>query len=216
MRRLPAGRFRRALMFREKEYTPMPNPAIARIAPEALPPHLQQARRRSRERTGDSTFIEVMANAPAVLDWYMADFYGRLFYNQMPGTTLDIRTKELLRIRLSKQHGCRFCNQSNTIDALAAGITQAQIDAMRTPSPALFDAKDLAVIDLASEMELSNMSGQLTRALYERLRAFYSDAQICEMGVVAAVLTGMAKMIFVYDLVEREEYCPIGPAEAAL
>lgn len=193
----------------------MPNPAIPRIAPEALPEHLQTARERSRERTGDATFIEVMANAPAVLDWYMRDFYARLFYNQMPGTTLDVRTKELLRIRLSKQHGCRFCNKSNTFDALAAGITQAQIDGMRAPTPALFDEKDMAVIDLASEMELSNMSGQLTRALYGRLRKFYSDAQICEMGVVAAMLTGMAKMIFVYDLVEREEYCPIAPAEAA-
>ena len=33
--------------------------------------------------------------------------------------------------------------------------------------------------------------------------------------MVAAVLTGIAKFLFVYDLVEREAHCPIGPRKAA-
>lgn len=193
----------------------MPNPAIPRIEPDKLPEDIKPLWHWAHGRTGDATFIEVMAHAPEILRWYIDDFYGGLFYNKMKGTSLDVRTKEILRLRLSKQHGCRFCNKSNTFDALEAGITQKQIDGMRNPTRELFDDKDMAVIDLANEMELSNMHGQLTPSLYKRLRSHYSDAQICEMGMIAAVLTGMAKMIFVYDVVEREEYCPIVPAEAA-
>ena len=35
------------------------------------------------------------------------------------------------------------------------------------------------------------------------------------MGVVPAVLTGMAKHVFVFDLVDRKETCPVRRPEAA-
>ena len=163
-------------------------------------------------RTGDATIIEVMANAPEILRWYFEEFYGRIFYNGNNKMRLDVRTKELLRIKLSKQHGCQFCNRSNTIDALAAGISQEQIDNIREPGADLFDEKDLSVIALAEEMMLQNMHGNLSKDLYDRLKKYYDDGEIVEMGFVAAILTGMAKWIFTYDIVDREEVCPIRPA----
>jgi alkylhydroperoxidase family enzyme len=95
------------------------------------------------------------------------------------------------------------------VDAKAAGLTQEQIDAIPTASAKHFDDKDLAVIALAEQMMLQNMNGELTKDLYDRLRRHYDDAQIVEMGFVAAVLTGMAKLVFVYDLVTKEETCPV-------
>ena len=50
----------------------------------------------------DARFVEVGANAPEVLDWYFNSFYTTLFY----GGRVDAKTKELLRLRLSKTHGC--------------------------------------------------------------------------------------------------------------
>lgn len=44
-----------------------------------------------------------------------------------------------------------------------------------------------------------------------RLRRHFSDAELVELGVIMAVLCGMAKMIFAYDLVEKEDYCPFTP-----
>ena len=164
------------------------------------------------ERTGDATIIEVMANAPEILRWYFEEFYGQIFYNGNSKMRLDVRTKELLRIKLSKQHGCQFCNRSNTVDALAAGITQEQIDSIREPGQDLFDEKDMAVIELAEEMMLQNMHGQLSRGLYDKLLKYYDDGEIVEIGFVAAILTGMAKWIFTFDIVDREEVCPIKPA----
>ena len=190
----------------------MPQPHLSRIEKDDLPDKFKPIWETARERTGDATIIEVMANAPETLRWYFEEFYGQIFYNGNPLMRLDTRTKELLRIKLSKQHGCQFCNRSNTVDALAAGITQEQIDNIREPDSRLFDEKDLAVIALAEEMMLQNMHGQLSKTLYNKLRKHYDDGEIVEMGFVAAVLTGVAKWIFTFDLVDREEVCPIRPA----
>ena len=59
------------------------------------------------------------------------------------------------------------------------------------------------------------MEGQLTPALYADLSVHFDDGEIFELGMVAAVLTGIAKMLFVYDLVEREAHCPFGLHAAA-
>ena len=52
----------------------------------------------------------------------------------------------------------------------------------------------------------------MTPALFDALRAHFSEAQILELGTAMAVISGMAKLSFVLDLVERESYCPFAAA----
>jgi alkylhydroperoxidase family enzyme len=54
----------------------------------------------------------------------------------------------------------------------------------------------------------------MTPALFARLREHFSEAQILELGTAMAVISGMAKLSFVLDLVERESYCPFATAAA--
>ncbi|MFN3591491.1 MAG: carboxymuconolactone decarboxylase family protein, partial [Thermaurantiacus sp.] len=122
---------------------------------------------------------------------------------------VDVRTKELLRLRLSKQHGCQFCNRFNAVEAVKAGLTEEQIDMIWAPEAPVWSDADQAVMALADEMMLQNMAGHLSPALHERLRANFDDSQIVELGFIAAVLTGVAKWIFTYDMVNREDTCPI-------
>jgi AhpD family alkylhydroperoxidase len=192
----------------------MPNPAIPAIPRDQLPEDLKPLYDTGVERTGDATIIQVMAQQPDILRWYFGEFYDGLFYNKHPGARVDVRTKELLRLKLSKQHGCQFCNRFNTVEALAAGITQEQVDAIFDPASPVWDERDRAVIALAEEMMLQNMEGQLTQELHARLRRFYDEGQIIEIGFIAAVLTGVAKWIFTFDMVNREEACPIRPPAA--
>ena len=192
----------------------MPDPHLNRVAPAALPDDFKEIWETGIQRTGEAAVVEVFANSPAMTKWYFDGFYDQIFYNANPQMTLDVRTKEILRLKLSKQHGCYFCNKWNAVDAMEASITQAQIDAMPTASAEHFDEKDLAVIELAEQMTLQNMHGELTKDLYDRLKKYYDDKQIVEMGFVAAVLTGMAKYIFVFDLVTKEEVCPVAPVAA--
>lgn len=192
----------------------MPNPLLNRVPKEQMDEETQAVWDLGMERTGEAAVVEVFANSPTMMNWYFEGFYKQIFYNENPNTKLDVRTKELLRLKLSKQHGCYFCNRWNSVDAMNAGITQAQIDNIPTPSSDHFDEKDMAVIDLAEQMMLQNMHGELTRDLYDRLLKHYTDEQIVEMGFVAAVLTGMAKYLFVFDLVTKEEVCPVVPQAA--
>ena len=62
--------------------------------------------------------------------------------------TVDVRTKELLRLKLSKQHGCQFCNRFNTVDAMAAGITQDTVDHLMDSSSDHHSPKDKAVLQM--------------------------------------------------------------------
>ena len=57
-------------------------------------------------------------------------------------------------------------------------------------------------------MALTNHEGKLDDELYSQLHSHFSDEEICELGSVMAVIGGFAKLAFVMDLVEREDYCP--------
>jgi hypothetical protein len=59
-------------------------------------------------------------------------------------------------------------------------------------------------------MMLTNPRGSLSAELYREARQHFDEAQLFELGMTLAVLTGMAKFLFVYDLVEKEDYCEFG------
>jgi alkylhydroperoxidase family enzyme len=158
--------------------------------------------------TGDATFVEVFAQAPDLLEFVMQQFYAKVFF----GGQVEQRFKQLARLKLSLIHGCRTCNKQNVPGALEAGFTQTQIDALREGDAGPFTPAERAVIEYAEQIALSNMDGQMTPALFDALRAHFSEAQILELGTAMAVISGMAKLSFVLDLVERESYCPFAAA----
>ena len=140
----------------------------------------------------------------------MDDFYTKLFF----GGAVEQRYKQLARLKLSRVHGCRTCNKQNVPGALEAGISQAQIDAIGDFEDGPFTEAEKAVLDFADQMALTNMDGDVTDERYARLAQYFSDAQICELGTVMAVIAGMAKLSFMLHVVEREDYCPFGEAAA--
>jgi len=161
--------------------------------------------------TGEPTFVEVFAQAPEVLDFVMNDFYADLFF----AGRVDNRYKQLARLRLSLLHGCRTCNKQNVPGALEAGITQGQIDAIEHYERGPFSDAEKAVLRFAEQVALTNMDGEMSDELYAELREHFSDADVCELGTVMAVIAGMAKLSFVMRLVEKEPYCPFAPTKAA-
>lgn len=188
-----------------------PDTPLSRLSRDRLPEHMRAAWDGAMSMHGDATFVEVFGHAPHIFDWYLKDFYGRLFYaDRLPRTLM-----ELVRLRLANVHGCAFCNRADTAAALAAGVSQEQIAALADHESGPFSEREKAALALADVMVLTNPKGHITRELYQRLRAQFTDAELIELGVVMAVLCGMAKMIFAYDLVEKEDTCPFIPATAA-
>jgi AhpD family alkylhydroperoxidase len=184
-----------------------PDPKLNRIAPDEMPDDIASAWTRSMDLRGDATFFEVFANHPELYRWYVNQFYGEVFR----GGKVAQRYKELLRLRLSTLHGCRFCNQGNRLDALEAGLTEAHIAAFDRPESGPFTPAELAVLALAAELALTQSAGILSEALHTQLAAHFDDAQILELGLVGGILAGVAKFMFTYDLVEKEDSCPFHP-----
>ena len=177
---------------------------LQRMQPDDMPDELRQVRDTLDQLTGEPTFVDVFAQAPELLDFVMGKFYGEIFF----GGRVDERYKQLARLRLSQIHGCRTCNKQNVPGAIAAGFSEAQVDAMASPTAELFTEAELAVLEYAEQMALTNHDGRMDDALYQRLSAHFDDAEICERGTVMGVIGGMAKLSFVLNLVEREDYCP--------
>ncbi len=174
-----------------------------RMSPDDMPDELKQVWSTLQGLTGDATFVEVFAQAPELLDFVMRHFYGNIFF----AGRVDERYKQLARLRLSQLHGCRTCNKQNVPGAMAAGFTEAQVNAMESPTTEHFSEAELAVIQFAEQVALTNHDGKMDDDLHARLSAHFSEAEICELGTVMAVISGMAKLSFVMQLVEREDYC---------
>jgi alkylhydroperoxidase family enzyme len=161
--------------------------------------------------TGEPAFVEVFAANPRMLDFVMNQFYMGVFF----GGNVEQRYKQLARLKLSLLHGCRTCNKQNVPGALEAGIAKAQVDAMDHYEDGPFTEAEKAVIAYAEQVALTNRDGRMTPELLARLRAHFSQADILELGVAMAVISGMAKLSFVLDLVEKEAYCPFAATAAA-
>jgi alkylhydroperoxidase family enzyme len=181
-----------------------------RTTRDELPNRFRPAWDMLNKLTGEPTFIEVFASAPELVDLVMNEFYMKVFF----GGRVAQRYKQLVRLRLSIVHGCRTCNKQNVPGALEAGISQAQVDAMiaNRLDDSLFTDADRTVLAYADQMVLTNMNGDLSQELYARLRCHFSEPEILELGVVMAIIGGMAKLSFLLRLVEKEDYCPFVPA----
>ena len=184
------------------------NTLFTRMPRAQMAPEWQGAWDMLNKLTGDATFVEVFAQAPALLEFVMQKFYAGVFF----GGSVDQRYKQLARLQLSLIHGCRTCNKQNIPGAIAAGFSAAQIEALQDGRLDAFNAVERAVIEYARQVALSNMEGQMTPDLFKSLREHFSEAEILELGTAMAVISGMAKLSFVLDLVERESYCPFTSA----
>lgn len=184
----------------------MSNTLLQKIPREKLSDVALAAWDRLNELTGEPTFVEVFSNAPELLDFIMNQFYANIFF----GGRVEQKYKQLARLRLSLIHGCRTCNRQNVPGALEAGVLQEQVDAIENVDEGPFTDAEKAVVKFAEQMALTNHEGKLDEELYAQLHAHFSDAEVCELGTVMAVIAGFAKMSFVMNLVEREDYCPFG------
>lgn len=183
----------------------IPDPLLNRISRDEMSPDHQQSWDKSMAIHGDASFVEVLMNAPEVYDWYVKDFYQRMFYSGR----VDRKTVELVRLKLANLHGCASCGRGDRMYALEAGFTEEQLDAMLDYENGPFSEREKATLMLAEMMSLTNVYGTLTPEIYARAKRSFTDAELVELGMIMAVLAGVGKLVFAYDLLEREPSCPL-------
>jgi hypothetical protein len=186
-----------------------PNTQLERTPFENLSPEQQATWKAVDGASGQAVHVEVFAQHQAVEDFYVKEFYPRFVFNSESDMLVDVKDKELFRFRMGKLHGCQMCNSFNVQSVRAAGYGDEQIDNILDPTPEHFSDKELAIIELADQFLLQNLDAYLTPELHARLRMHYSDAQILELGMIGAFFMGWQRLLFAFDLVPREDACPL-------
>ena len=187
----------------------MLNPLLARVPREKMPADFQNIFDGMVAQSGEGVITEVFALHPDLFRFYYDDFYGLIF--DKTRMLVDDRTKELVRVKLSKENGCHVCNSFNVPSAIAAGLTREQIEHIFEPSSELFSEQDMTVLEWASEFEVANPDAKLSRQLHGRLRKYFGDAQILELAFFATMLSGFTRLMFALDIVSKDPVCAIRP-----
>jgi len=74
-----------------------------------------------------SPIVRALAQVPELLEVAMP-FVARVF----GPTSLDLRTKEIVVLRVSARNGCRYCIDTHTVAAWDAGLSEAETAALRS------------------------------------------------------------------------------------
>jgi AhpD family alkylhydroperoxidase len=135
-------------------------------------------------RQGDpGPIVAALAHVPELLEVAMP-FIGMA----LGPTAIPWRTKEIVILRTSSQLDCRYCVQSHTVVALDAGLSRAEVTALRSSEPArpeFADPADRALI--AWTDELARGVGVVAKSIRSELRAHHQDAEVVELTLVVGV-----------------------------
>lgn len=101
--------------------------------------------------------------------------------NQLAKGTIDILTKELVRLRASQINGCAFCLDMHVTDALKEGESQrrlATVSAWReTP---FFTDRERAALEWTESLTLVSQN-HVPDSVWEAVRPHFTDAELMEL-----------------------------------
>lgn len=141
------------------------------------------SRRWYREDGSASPLTRSLATAPDVMETLMP-FLGAIYGE----SSLDLATKELVIVRVSKLNGCRYCLAAHRPAARDAGVPDEQVEAACDERPlAELPERERAVVDWADLVTLA--PGEVTDELTARLLDHVRGDQLVELTLVAGATT---------------------------
>ncbi|MBC8091630.1 MAG: carboxymuconolactone decarboxylase family protein [Pseudonocardia sp.] len=120
--------------------------------------------------------VAALAHVPELLEVAMP-FLGAA----LGPSAIDWRTKEIVIVRTSALAGCRYCVQAHTVVALDAGLTRAEVTALRAESPveqSFIDARELALL---AWVDVVAGAGPVPDAARAHVRAHFADHEVVEL-----------------------------------
>ena len=173
--------------------------------PQDLPPFLKTMHDGAAENDWSTRHCaRAFAAHPDILERYLAFYYP--FHASEPGSLLDSRIKELVRLRIATLNGCKTCKAAR----LAPGDVSEREAAIGVDEQAAaeFSDRELAALALAEQMALDHLSydDDAMRALQRH----FSRAEILELMMMIGQYIGFGRMLAMLQL--EETHCPIEPA----
>jgi uncharacterized peroxidase-related enzyme len=123
-------------------------------------------------------FFRAMANRPDVLKNFVP-LYGAIMG---PGS-VDRRVKELAYLSCSFANECAYCTHAHLAGARKAGVTEEEIQALKTEQDQFFAESERAVVLYARELT-QNADAKDSRA---ELLQHFSSEQVTEITLVACM-----------------------------
>jgi uncharacterized peroxidase-related enzyme len=147
---------------------------------EAAPPH---SRRWFRADGTGSPLTRSLAVAPDVMETLMP-FLGAIYDE----SSLDLATKELVIVRVSKLNGCRYCLTTHRPAAREAGVPAEQVEAVCDERPLRdLPQRERAIVDWVDLVTLA--PADITDELAARLLDHLREDELVELTLVAGATT---------------------------
>jgi AhpD family alkylhydroperoxidase len=170
---------------------------ISKVPVEEWDPRLRAAIRPEQASELEQGLSRFFAHSPDIALGLMG-FAGSLKVHR----TLPERLVELVRLRIAFFNQCRSCMAIRYTDAVNDGLTEDLVCSLERPE----DAADLTEAEKAAiaygELMARDHLG-IDDAVYERLKAHYSEAQIVELGMICAFFVGFGRLAATYHMVEE-------------
>jgi AhpD family alkylhydroperoxidase len=114
---------------------------------------------------------------------------------------LPARLRELVRLRVAFHNRCRSCMAVRSARAIADGMTDVVVCSLERPEEAddLADAEK-AALHYADLMATDHLAVDDT--VFDRLRRYFDDQEIVELGVHIGVCVGFGRLSATWDLVD--------------
>jgi alkylhydroperoxidase family enzyme len=124
-------------------------------------------------------------------------------YNQAlrSNRTLPERLMELVRLRIAFHNQCRSCMAIRYASAVDDGLEEGAVCSLQKPheAPDLSEAEK-AAIEYGERMATNHLS--IDDTTYDRLRTFFTEPQIVELGLWVALCVGVGRLAATWDMVE--------------
>ena len=144
-------------------------------------PVIKESFERMRKKRGKVTNIyKALAHKPAILST-IGPFVAAV---QQP-EELDAKLKERIILRVSKLNRSAYCCHAHEQISAKMGFTPAEITEMNEPSSAQISDAEKAALNYAEALTLN--PGSIPDKVFEELKKHYSDSQVVEITMIAAL-----------------------------
>ena len=184
---------------------------VAMVPLEEWDTELREMTRADEGTPLEQGLMRIYAHVPGIAKG-LAAFGGALKMNR----TLPDRMVELLRLRIAFHNQCRSCMAIRYTDALNDGVTEDLVCSLEKPAEAAnLTEAEKAAIEYGERFATNHLS--IDDAMYDRLRKHFTEAQIIELGSIAAFFVGFGRLAATWSMTEelpekfKDTSAPIAP-----
>lgn len=165
-----------------------------------IPKFLQHKIELSEQLTGDSFFLNIFSSNSEVARVYYEEFYNKIFYKGK----VNIRLKELIRLRLAGISGCKYCISIDENSAINNGLSEQDIINAKNNNLEQFTELESTILQLTNHIALSNAHERVNKNIIKSILDSLGQEQLIEILFVVALLSGMGQMLGSSDLVDTD------------